>query len=404
MKSNFFNVWLLALCYALGLTSIPLITFMGSLLGAELAPTPKLATLPIAAMVIGTAVGTLPVSLLIKRLGAKTAYIACMLVGAYSCWLGGQALVQRSFGVFCMSAALIGVANAALLQLRFTAMESVTPERAPTAAATVLCGGILVAIVGPEMAVRGQHLTSVDYQGSIWLVGICFIAASLLLLLIKPTRQHTMVTTVSTRPISLMVKNPAFCLAVASASVGFVIMTFLMTATPISMHHHHGYSLFDTKWVIQGHIASMFFPSLISPLLFRWVGIRGMIVAGLGTYSLTIAVGLVDNSVMGYWMQLVMLGVGWNLLFVAGTALLPSTYLRGEKFKAQAFNDGVVFSFQALAALSAGWVISSTNWQSVLLFCLGPMMVLLLVLIWQHRNPELLADREKQPHLAMEKP
>ena len=175
-------------------------------------------------------------------------------------------------------------------------------------------------------------------------------------------------------------------LAIASGASAFVVMSFVMTATPISMHLHHGHSLEDTKWVIQSHIAAMYLPSLLTAWLFKAFNVRGMMIAGLACYGATIVIGLLDASVMGFWGQLVMLGVGWNFLFISGTALLPTAYRQGEHFKAQALNDSVVFSCQAIASLSAGWAISAFNWQTLLLLCLIPMALMAVLLFW-HRQP-----------------
>ena len=166
-----------------------------------------------------------------------------------------------------------------------------------------------------------------------------------------------------------------------------------MTGTPISMHNHFGHSLEDTKWVIQSHIAAMFLPSLFTPWLFRLFGIRGLMSVGLACYGLTIIIGLIDSSVMGFWSQLVILGIGWNFLFISGTTLLPRTYLKGDKFTAQGFNDSVVFSTQAIASLSAVWAISSTSWQAMLLACLIPIGLMLIILL---RSNPIPASEEQQ--------
>jgi MFS family permease len=160
-------------------------------------------------------------------------------------------------------------------------------------------------------------------------------------------------------------------------------MSFVMTGTPISMHESYGHSLTDTKWVLQSHIAAMFLPSFITPVLVRYMGLRGMMVAGLICYCLAIAVGYSDNSPQGFWTQLVLLGIGWNFLFIAGTTLLPDTHHENERFKAQSINDFTVFSFQALAALSAGWALNLIGWQPMVLLCLIPVAVMLMALLWE---------------------
>ena len=170
-------------------------------------------------------------------------------------------------------------------------------------------------------------------------------------------------------------------LAVASAAIGYGLMALIMTATPISMHHIYGHSLDDTKWVIQSHIAFMFLPSLLSPLLIRRYGIRVLIVLGLLAYLLCIVIAIASKSLEAFWLALVLLGIGWNFLFVAGTSLLPSTHQRSEQFKVQAVNDAIVFSFQAVAALGAGMVLQLMSWPILLLLCL-PFMTVLVFLLW----------------------
>ncbi len=385
MKAGFFNVFILSLSNSLAFSVTPMMMLVGSLLGTELAPSVDWATLPIALMVVGTALGVMPATKVMQALGRKYALWLFMGLGVSTCLLASESLVIGSFSLFCLCALFIGVTNAALQQIRFAAMECVDPGKAATAASMVMLGGVLAAVVGPEMAVLGKNYTEVAYQGSFWLVAILMLLAALILSLFSPAKQLASKAEGVARPVREIMQNPAFCLAVASAAIGYVVMTFVMTCTPISMHNHHGHSLMDTKWVIQCHIAAMFLPSLISPWLFRWLGIRGMMISGLICYAITITVGMFDTSVNGFWFQLVMLGIGWNFLFVSGTALLPSTYLPGEQYRAQSFNDSTVFSIQALASLSAGWAISSTSWQVILLLCLIPVGLLLLTLLWSQR-------------------
>ena len=378
---GFSNVWVLNLSNALAASIMTLMILVGSLVGAELAPAAEWATLPIALTVIGTAVSILPATGCMQLLGRKYAFLAFMGLGIFACWLASAALAQQSFTLFCIAAVLLGSTNAALQQTRFAAMESVAPEHGPTAASLMMCGGILAAIIGPELAVAGAHLTAVDYQGSYWLAAVTVILAAGVLTFYKPTATVAKQQATTARSSLEIIRNPTFILALSSGAIAFVVMSFVMTGTPISMHHTYGHSLIDTKWVIQSHIAAMFLPSLIAPLLFKKLGIRGMMVAGLVCYCATIAIGYFDVSVKGFWMQLVLLGVGWNFLFVSGTALLPRTYEERDKFKGQAINDLTVFTFQALASLSAGWALGLINWQQMLLICLLPIAIMLVLLL-----------------------
>ena len=382
---GFSNVWVLNLSNALAASIMTLMILVGSLVGAELAPAAEWATLPIALTVIGTAASILPATGCMQLLGRKYAFLAFMALGIFACWLASAALEQQSFTLFCIAAVLLGSTNAALQQTRFAAMESVAPEHGPTAASLMMCGGILAAIIGPELAVAGAHLTAVDYQGSYWLAAATVILAAGVLTFYKPTATVAKQQATTARSSLEIIRNPTFILALSSGAIAFVVMSFVMTGTPISMHHIYGHSLIDTKWVIQSHIAAMFLPSLIAPLLFKKLGIRGMMVAGLACYCATIAIGYFDVSVKGFWMQLVLLGIGWNFLFVSGTALLPRTYEERDKFKGQAINDLTVFTFQALASLSAGWALGLINWQQMLLICLLPIAMMFVLLLIEAR-------------------
>jgi MFS family permease len=380
--NGFTNVWVLTLSNALAASIMALMILVGSLVGSDLAPAAEWATLPLALTICGTAVGIVPATRAMQYLGRKRALWTFMGLGIIACAMASIALEQRSFSLFCLAAVLLGTTNSALQQVRFAAMESVAPESGASAASIVMLGGILAAFVGPELAVLGAHMTAVDYQGSFWLGALSIVCGALLLSAYKPAQIETTSKPIAAGSLRTILRGRGFILSVASGAVAFVVMSFVMTGTPISMHHTYGHSLVDTKWVIQSHIAAMFLPSLIAPLLFKWLGIRGLMVAGLACYGTTIGIGYYDISVNGFWLQLVLLGVGWNFLFVAGTALLPTSYKESDRFKAQAFNDSTVFSLQALASLSAGWALNLISWQQMLLLCTLPISLMLLALIW----------------------
>ncbi len=356
---------------------------VGSLVGRELAPSEDWATLPIAIIVIGTAMSILPATRLMKLLGRKPTFYIFLAIGLLACVLGAVSLQLSNFYLFCGTAFLLGSCAAALQQIRFAAMEVVSFDAAATAASMVMCGGIVAAVLGPELALWGSQMTEIRYQGSFFLAALSFLVAAFILFFYQPTLVKAEEVSHKARPISALFRNRTFCLALASGVVAYVVMSFVMTGTPISMHHMHGHSLADTKWVIQSHIAAMFLPSLIAPYLFRMLGIRSMMVLGLLCYCAVIPLAYVDTSVMGFWMQLVLLGVGWNFLFVSGTSLLPSTYAHEDRFQAQAVNDVTIFSIQAAAALSAGWALSLVSWQVMVLVCLLPVLLMVGVLVWE---------------------
>ncbi len=378
---SFANLAVLAAANAFAFLSMPLVIFVASLVGTNLASSADLATVPVAASVIGTAMGIWPVSKITTRFGRKPTFILFIWCGVVACLTASRAIALGSFELFCVGTFLVGFAMAAVQQLRYAAIECMGNNRAATAASIILSGGIFAAFAGPELAVIGKDFTSVEYQGSFWMAACSLVLASLILLGFTAAPPQDKDTSLKPRPIREMI-NPGFCLAICSGASAFFVMSFIMTATPISMHHHFMHSLEDTKFVIQSHIMAMFLPSLISPLLFRWFGTINMMKIGLGAYLLVILIGNFFTSVPGFWVQLVFLGIGWNFLFVAGTIKLASTHEHQDRLKAQATNDGLIFGLQAVAAVSAGVVMAKVNWAGLVMIGLVPAVLLLVAMSW----------------------
>ena len=379
------NVSILAVAYAFAFSATPLVVFISSLVGIELAPSADLATIPAAAMVVGLVTGIWPVSKATAYLGRKVTSILFLWIGVGACLLCSVGIQQGSFTVFCTGTFMLGATMAAVQQFRYVAIECMDSARAATAASIILSGGIFAAFAGPELAVFGKDLTPLEYQGSFWIAAACIGLASLVVIVFKPPHVSSNVGSLKARPLRQMI-SPGFCLAICSGAVSYSVMSFIMTATPISMHHHFMHSLADTKFVIQSHIAAMFLPSLISPVLFRWFGYLNMMRFGLTAFGLAIFVGYFFTSVPGFWVQLVFLGIGWNFLFVAGTAMLSTNYQPQDRLKAQAINDGLMFGMQAIASLSAGFVMARISWSALVSIGLLPVSIMLLLMFWYGVN------------------
>ncbi len=382
-SKDYKNAWVLSLSNAVAGSILPLMHLAGTLAGSTLAPSPSWATAPIALMILGTACSVVLVTRTMQHLGRKMGIYVFLGVGLLVCMLAMTALEFGSFSLFCLASFMLGSFNATLLQGRFAAMESVGIEHRTTAASMFMGSGIIAAFIGPEIALIGKDVFSTAYQGSFLLAAGCILISSVMLTAYTPKLVPQAPDIKSNLPKAQLFKNPTFRLALASGTIAYVVMSFIMTGTPISMHESYGHSLTDTKWVLQSHIAAMFLPSFITPVLVRYMGLRGMMVAGLVCYCLAIAVGYSDNSPQGFWTQLVLLGIGWNFLFIGGTTLLPDTHHENERFKAQSINDFTVFSFQALAALSAGWALNLIGWQPMVLLCLIPVAIMLMALLWE---------------------
>lgn len=389
MKHMPVTVWRLMVAYSLMMAGTSLMVLLAGIIGTEFAPSTDLATLPIALVVVGLASSTLPTGKLLHRYGRHPVFIAYGVLAIAAALIAMQSLISETFTGFCLAAFLMGWAGAAGHQYRFAALEAVPATLAPKATSFLLLGGILAAFVGPELAVRGRELLGTEYAGSFLLLSLSYVAGLVIVSFHRdsiPLKSHH---SDKGRPLSEILRSPVVILAIFSAALGYGVMTFMMTATPISMHKHAGHSLEATKLVIQSHIVAMYLPSLVFAWFFDRLGYKGMMWMGAGIYLLCILVAMINTDFLHFWLALVLVGVGWNFLFLSGTNLLSQGYRTDERFRVQSVNDFLVFSIQALASLGSGWVLYQWQWSGVLWACI-PLILGFSALLWFYRNESFL--------------
>jgi MFS family permease len=380
------KVWLLMACNALMASTATLTVFCASLVGTRLAPSENLSTLPLAFMVIGVASAATPVAMLMQRFGRKKIFMANTMFAIAAAWLAALAIQAQSFALFCGAVALLGGSMAAVQQYRFAAMESVDPDLMPRAASQVLLGGLVAAFMGPELGVLGRYLLSGEYAGSFALLAVLYVISFGLLTGYRNTHIEVEKSDASGRPMREIMRQPVLWVAILGATVGYSVMTLIMTATPISMHVMDGHSLTNTKWVIQSHIAAMYLPSFVTPWLIRRIGIARLMLVGLVVMGVCLGTAWSGRALFNYWTALILLGIGWNFLFLGGTTLLPRAYEQSERFRVQALNEFTVFGAQALASLSAGLLIFGWGWHLILLAAV-PLLGLQLATVMMWRFP-----------------
>ena len=360
------QVWRLMVAYALMMAGTSLMVLIAGIIGTQFAPSPGLATLPVALTIVGLATSTLPTGRLLNRFGRRKVFVSYGFLAVIAALLATLSLLNQNFTGFCMAAILMGWSGAAGHQYRFAAMESVPAELAPKATSVLLFGGILAAAVGPEIAVRGQFLLATEFAGSYLLLAGIYALGIVLISFYQETPPGCDQQELKGRPLMEIMRSPVVILAVAASAVGYGVMSFVMTAGPVSMHEHAGHDMQATKWVLQSHIAAMYLPSLVYPWLYSKMGYRGMMWAGVAALVLCLLIGLINTEFIHYWLTMVILGIGWNFLFLSGTNLLRFGYRDEERFKVQSFNDFLVFSIQGIASLSSGWFLYQWGWQGVL--------------------------------------
>ena len=284
----------------------------------------------------------------------------------------------ENFALFCTGVGLCGVNNAFVQQYRFAAAESVATEMTSRAISLVLLGAIGGAFFGPLLATVGQHwVPAHPYMGSMLAIGVLqALVMALLLGLEEPVTTAAVAEQAVERALRSIVAQPTYLVAMLASVVGYGVMNLVMTATPLSMHVHDGLSLPDTAWVIQSHVLAMYVPSFFSGALIARLGVVRVLSLGVVALLATIVFGLHGHDVVHYWWSLVLLGIGWNFLFVGGTALLVDSYRPVERFKAQAVNEFGVFGASAVASLLAGTLIHHWGWD-VVLWSTAPLLIVM---------------------------
>jgi MFS family permease len=381
MKQIPLSVWRLTIAFALMMAGTSMMVLIAGIIGTQIAPTPGLATLPVAMAVVGVACSTLPTGKLLAQFGRRPVFVSYGVLAIVSALFASLSLVNDSFTGFCSAAFIMGWSAAAGHQYRFAALEAVPALLAPKATSALLLGGLLGAFIGPELAVGGRFLLETEYAGSFLLLSFSYVVGLIIISFHSDSKANLKKHEQGGRPLSEIFRSPYIIMSVCAAGLGYGIMSFIMTATPISMHQHAGHSLEATKIVIQSHIAAMYLPSLVYGFLFSHLGFKGMMWVGSFALLACLGVALINNDFFNYWWALVLLGVGWNFLFLSATNLLPFGYQHEERFRVQSTNDFLVFSVQALVSLSSGWFLFQLKWEGLLWTCI-PLVMIFMLFLW----------------------
>ncbi|MGI9221388.1 MAG: MFS transporter [Woeseiaceae bacterium] len=374
------NLILLVFAQLISATGSIVIVTLGGLIGTSLAGNAAWATLPLTMIVLASALTTMPAALLMKRIGRRAGFALSSVSAVIAVALAAFALRESSFVIFLVATFLFGINLAFTQQYRYAAAESVDKQYVPRAISFVLVGAIGGALIGPQIVTLGHDLVSgVPHAGSMLVLAVFYALQAILFLFLGKTRAEANEESASDgRALAVVARQPVFIVAVLGGIAGYGLMTLVMTATPISMNINNGYSLSVTAGVISAHVLAMYVPSLVSGFLIEKLGVVRMMFAGAFGLLATSIVGLQGHSVLHYWWALVLLGVGWNFLYVGATTMLTYSYADNERFRAQGLNELLVFGSSATASLLAGTVMHYFGWFRLMLI---PIPILALVCI-----------------------
>ena len=373
------NLWLLILSQIFAFTAAPVTVFLSGIIGSQFSPIKSLATLPMALSIVGVAIFAIFAAKIMSIIGRRAGFIIASVGSSLAALMAAYAIIIQSFVLFNLGCFLLGAGVAFSHQYRFAAVETVSKDMAPKAISIILLAGIGSAFIGPNLANISKEIISDHlYAGSYVALAILTLSSTIFLLFYEDNHRPNNFIKKNSRTYFELITQPRFLQALIASSFAYAVMSFLMTATPISMHVMEKISLAKTGLVIQLHIAAMFLPSLITGNLIKKFGHSKIMYSGVLLFSITILTSLFEQNFINYLIALIFLGFGWNFLFISGTSLLVLSYKEEEKFKAQGFNDLIVYTVQAIASLSAGIFISLTSWKTMNLVCIVFLIIIII--------------------------
>ncbi|MGH1461538.1 MAG: MFS transporter [Neptuniibacter sp.] len=360
------NVLLLSGCQALLTTGNVLLVSVVALIGQGLTTNPSLTTFPVATQFVGLMMATIPASLIMKAVGRKNGFYLGNTVGICGALVCVWALGIQSFYLFSLGTFLLGIGIGFGTLYRFAAVEVCPEDQKSRAISFVMAGGVIAAVLGPQLALASQDMFGeTQFTGAF--VGLLFLYCLALVMLFftdMPNIQITQVGQSEQRPLFEIMQQPVFIVAVVVAMMSYMVMNLLMTATPLAMARC-GYSFSSAANVIEWHVLGMFVPSFFTGGLIARFGTYKIMYTGALCILLCIAINLLGTSEWHFWGALLILGIGWNFMFIGATQMVTGAYRPAEKAKTQAANEFMIFSLVTLSALSSGWLEDAYGWQAM---------------------------------------
>ncbi len=377
------NVFPLVAGQAFFQTAGILVAALSGLVGYNLAADKALATLPVAVISIGTAAALIPASVFMKKYGRKRGFMLGIGLGFLAGALTSLGIYLVDFWLFIVGNMFIGAYQGFSQYYRFAAAESVPEAERSKAISWVVSGGVFAAIAGPSIARFTKDIGDIPFLYSYVSIMVLSLGAVVAVSRIRHDTRQSVVPEPSQRerPLSELLKRPAFIGAITSSAVGSAVMVMVMTATPITMKIC-GYNADDSSIVIQWHVLGMFVPSFFTGGLIQRFGAVRVICCGVSIFLLHLSLALSGTDLFHFTIGLIFLGVGWNFMFIGGTALLTKSYSIGDRAKSQAFHDFVVYAVATLSSFTAGAALDRWGWNVVNLIAAPLLVAAFAILLW----------------------
>ncbi|MBD2460783.1 MFS transporter [Oscillatoria sp. FACHB-1407] len=376
------NVFLLAACQALAMTGNIVLFTTAAIVGNILAEDKTLATLPLAIQQAATMVATIPASLFMKRVGRQAGFMTGVVIGLIGVSLGAYAIFTGQFILFCLATLLFGVFNGFVTFYRFAAADVAPEGFRSQAIAFVVAGGIIAALAGPSLATGAKDWFEREFAGGFVAIALLQIVSLALLAAVNiPAALSEQERKAKGRPLGAIVRQPVFIVAVLGSMFGYGVMALVMTATPLAMvSFSHDFAAAAT--VIQWHVLGMFVPSIFTGYLIARFGVLNVILSGIVLNAFCFVVNLSGTHILHFGGGLLLLGIGWNFMYVGSTTLLTEAYTPAEKAKTQATHDFLMFAFVAFATFLSGGLLNYWSWAGVNYVGALMMLVVLSATLW----------------------
>ncbi|MCW7480446.1 MFS transporter [Leptospira kanakyensis] len=366
-----------------------MIMAVSALAGQNIAPAPESASLPISFVILGTLLGLIPASRIMKWKGSKFGLLTGTVIGILGAALISYAMYEKNFILFSVAHLLYGFHQAFIQYLRFVAMESVPTHDRASALSWILIAGIPAAFLGPLAGLYGKELFPNSLYLGCYLILIFNLCLQFFFILFLPTPNKEITNTnltnndlsprTSVRPFSYHIQNFGLWVSILATAFSFGIMAMLMSALPVAMKSH-GHEMHASTLVLQWHILGMYIPSFFSGQLVRKMTAPYLILLGIFVMALESFAALQGTDFLPFATALILLGIGWNFMYVGGTNLLVEQYHPSEKNSIQAVNDTIVYSFAILSTYSAGYLENKIGWLSLNLVSI-PFLVIMAALV-----------------------
>jgi MFS family permease len=381
MRTSYRDIALLACCQALLLVNNSGLISMNGLVGYSLVDDKIFATLGVTSYVLGSALSAMPAALWMSRVGRRRGFMTGSIIAIVGCATCALGISRASFPLYCLGTGIIGVYTAFGLQYRFAAAEVAAADFKAKAISLVLAGGIVGGFIGPTASLWAKDAFAFPFLGSFLVLSAIALIALAVQSRVHVPRPGADERAGGGRPLSKIVAQPAFVVAALAASFGYGIMNLLMTATPLAMSFC-GHPFSAAAFVIEWHVVGMYAPGFFTGSLIKRFGSLRMIIAGALFMVGCVAVSLSGSQIWHFWAALVLLGVGWNFMYTAGTALLTETYTPSEKAKTQGVNDAIVFTVMLVSSFSSGALVSAAGWERMNLGALPFLVVVASATLW----------------------